>query len=212
MRPASDGPCGGFSSKPDTRSPESTSTMPNWFDFLHEHRESGHGHRRLALEMELDHLLHVHPVDMVGAEDRDQVRAVVVEQVEVLKDGVGGTLVPALAHPHLGRDGSDELVVQDPSELPSVLEMLDKRLRAPLNQHVNRVNSRVYEIGQDEIDNPVLAAKGHRRLGAVAGQRMQPARPALRPSPSQASSLPTHPAVNRLSHPRFILGRRSGPV
>ena len=112
--------------------------------FLDRHRDGRDGHGGFALEMELDHLLHVHPVDMVRAEDRNEIRVVILEQVEVLKDGVGGALVPALAHPHLGRNGSDKLVVQYSAELPSVLEVLDQRLGAPLNQDVNRVNSRIY--------------------------------------------------------------------
>ena len=37
--------------------------------------------------MEVDHLAHVHLVDVVGAEDRDEVRGLVIDEVEVLVHG-----------------------------------------------------------------------------------------------------------------------------
>ena len=102
--------------------------MPKLSAFLHRDRQRRHGHGGVMLDMEVDHLLHVHPVDMVGAEHRDQFGLGVIEQVEILKDRVGGAVVPGLAQPHLGRHRGDEVVGQQPAELPAVLEMLDQRL------------------------------------------------------------------------------------
>ena len=138
------------------------------------HRQRRDGDRRLALHVKLDHLLDVHPVDVVRAEDRDQVRLGIVDKIEILKNRVGGALVPQLAHPHLGRHRDDEVIGQHPAELPSVLEMLDQRLRAPLDEHVDRVDARVDEVGENEIDDAVFAAERDRRLGAIAGQGMKP--------------------------------------
>ena len=151
--------------------------------------------------VELDHLLHVHPVDMVRAEDRNQIGVVILEQVEVLKNGIGGALVPALAHPHLGRNRSDKLVIQYSAELPSIFKVLDQRLGAPLNQDVNRVNSRIHQIGEDEIDDPVLPAKRHCRFGALAGQRMQPA---AEPSGHYHRKRPHCPTLGVLLQARLI--------
>ena len=39
----------------------------------------------------LDHLGRVHPIDVVGAEDDDVVRPLVVDEVEALEDGVGAS-------------------------------------------------------------------------------------------------------------------------
>jgi hypothetical protein len=66
------------------------------------------------------------------------------------------------------------MIGQHASELPSVLEVLDKRLRPPLDHDVNRINARIYEIGEHEIDDSVFAAERNRGLGAVAGKRMKP--------------------------------------
>ncbi len=142
--------------------------------FIDIHRQRRDGNRSLALHVKLDHLLDIHPVDMVRAEHRDQVGLGVVDQIEILKNRIRGALVPQLAHPHLRRDWDDKVVGQHPAELPSVLEMLDQRLRAPLHQNVDRVDARVDEIGENEIDDAIFAAERHRRFGAIAGQRMQP--------------------------------------
>src|SRR4029077_10136979 len=56
----------------------------------------------------------------------------------------------------------------------SVLEMFDQRLRPPLDQYVDRVNSRIDHVGKHEVDDPVLSAERYRRLGAIPGQRMEP--------------------------------------
>jgi len=46
--------------------------------------------------VELDHLPDVHPVDVVRAEDRTTCGSL-LDQVDVLVDGVGRALVPGLA-------------------------------------------------------------------------------------------------------------------
>ena len=137
------------------------------------HRQRRDGYGRLALRVKLDHLLDVHPVDVIRAENRDEVRLGVVDEIEIL-NRVRRALVPQLAHPHLRRHRNDEVIGVDPAELPSILEMLDERLRAPLHQHVDRVDARIGEVGEDEVDDAVPAAERDRGLGAIAGERMQP--------------------------------------
>ena len=60
-----------------------------------------------------------------------------------------------------------------PGELPSVLKMLDQRLRAPLDQDVNGIDAGVDQIGQYEIDDAVFAAERNRRFCAIASQRIE---------------------------------------
>jgi hypothetical protein len=125
--------------------------------------------------VELDHARHVHPVDVVGAEDRHQVRLGLLDQVRVLVDGVGGALVPGLAgRAHLRRHRDHELVLQQPrAALPAVGQVLEQRLALELGEDVDRVDAGVDEVRQDEVDDAVLAAEGHRGLGALLGQREQ---------------------------------------
>jgi hypothetical protein len=106
------------------RIPDDTE-MARLFD---RNRQGGHGHRSLVIDVEANHLLDVHPVDMVRPEYRDQFRLGVVEQVEVLKNRVCGSLIPGFAQAHLGWHRSHKMSRQQPAELPAVLEMLDQGL------------------------------------------------------------------------------------
>src|SRR5579875_3823407 len=97
--------------------------------------------------MEFNHLAYVHAVDMIGAEHRHQIRGIVVNQIKVLKNCVCRSLIPTLPHPHLCGNGDDEMVTNDTAQLPTVFEMLDQRLRPPLDQDVNRVYLRIDKDG-----------------------------------------------------------------
>jgi len=46
--------------------------------------------------------------------------------------------------------------------------MLEQRLAAELGEHVDRMDSRIDEIAEDEIDDPVFASEGNCRLGAFS--------------------------------------------
>ena len=74
--------------------------------------QRGDRHAGAALDVLLDHLARVHAVDVVGAEHDHVVRALVVEQVEVLVDRVGRAGEPARAAAHLRRHRRDVVAQQ----------------------------------------------------------------------------------------------------
>ena len=76
------------------------------------HGDAGDGHPGAAVEVLLPHLPRVHPVDVVRAEDDDQVRALVVDQVQRLEDRVRRAGVPARAEPLLRGHGRDVVAQQ----------------------------------------------------------------------------------------------------
>ena len=120
-------------------------------------------------------LIDVHAVDVIAAEDRHHVRVGLLHQVDVLVDGVGRALIPGLSgRAHLGRHRNHELRLQQAAELPALAQVLQQRLAAELRQHVDRVDSGVDEVAQDEIDDAVLAAKGNGRFGPLLGERIKP--------------------------------------
>ncbi len=49
--------------------------------------------------------------------------------------------------------------------------MLGERLRLVLREHVDGPDARVRQVRQDEVDDPVAAAEGHGRLGAIERER-----------------------------------------
>jgi len=144
------------------------------------HRAGRHRDVGAAREVELDHVAEVHAVDVVGAEDRDQLGAEVADQVEILEDGVGRAPVPALATAHLRRDDGDERLRQPAADAPGAAHVLDERLRLVLHQHVERVDARVDEVAEHVVDDAVARAEGHRGLAARARERLQAVTPPSR--------------------------------
>ena len=140
--------------------------------FRHRDRQAGDGRHGVLLVVEVRHLTDVHLVDVVGAEDQDGVGAEFVDQMKVLKHRVGGPPVPLLPGAHLRRDHGDELT-EGAAGPPGPLHVLRQRLRFVLGQDVNRPNSRVRHVGQDEVDDAVPASEGNGGFGAVEGQRVQ---------------------------------------
>ena len=148
-------------------------------------RNGSDGHFRLFRQVEVDHAGDVHAIDMIAAENGHQVRIGLLDKIDVLIDGVGGAQVPRLVlRAHLCRHVDDEVALQHPTELPSFAQVLQQRLAAELGKHVDGMNSGINQIAENEIDDPVLASEGHRRLGAfpVSGESRVPLpRPARYP-------------------------------
>ena len=186
----------GFSTKSTTWPLASTARLPKL-----EASESGHRARRhrdvgVVLPVERHHLVHVHPVDVVRAEDGHQVGVEVVDQVEVLEDRVRAAAEPHLADPHLRRDDGDEVVGHQAARLPRDAQVLDQRLRHVLDEHVEREDPRVDEVGQDEVDDPVAPAERHRGLAALPREGLETRAPA--PGEDQGE--------NAISRHRWALG------
>ena len=123
--------------------------------------------------MRVHHVLDVHPVDVVGAEDDDVVGVLVVDQVHRLEDGIGAALVPLLACPLLcghGRHVAPEQVRHAPGQRDVPVQ----RVRLVLSQDADLGEVGVGEVGQHEIDESIGAAKWHCWLGPVSRQRHQP--------------------------------------
>jgi hypothetical protein len=142
--------CAGFSSKATTRA--------ELRGFPPRQRARGHGDVGARFLVERQHLVQVHPVDVIGAEDRHHVGVEVVHHVEVLQHGIRGPAVPGRAEAHLRGDDGDEVVGQHAGGPPGQPQVLDERLRLVLHQHVEGRHLRVDEVGQDEVDDAVAGA------------------------------------------------------
>ena len=124
--------------------------------------------------MEMHHLAHIHAVNVVGAEDGDQGRVVLDNQVAILEHGVGGALEPFRALAHLRRHDADELARDDVGQHPGAADMLDQRLRLVLHQQVNRMDIGIDEVAEDEVHDAVAPGERYRRFGAFRRQRVEP--------------------------------------
>jgi hypothetical protein len=140
----------------------------------------------------LHHLLRVHAVDVVGTEDDDVVRPLVVDEVQALEDGVGGAGEPARAEALLGRYRG-HVVAQQRRHPPGHGDVPVQRVRLVLGEHDDLQVAAVDQVGQGEVDHAVQAAEGYGRLGAVRGQGHQPL--ALAPGENDREDLGSHAAT-----------------
>jgi hypothetical protein len=121
----------------------------------------------------LDHLAHIHLVDVVAAEDGDQLRVLVGDDVLTLEDRVRRALEPGEPGPLLRRDGLDELV-EDRREAPDARDVLLEGRALVLRQHLDPAEARVDEVREDDVDDPVSSGEGNSGLGAVERQGVEP--------------------------------------
>ena len=139
------------------------------------HLEAADGHVGLVGDVLLEHDLVVHLVDVVAREHDDMVDAVVLEDVDVLVDGVGGALVPLRLRDALARRQDVEaLVALRAQEVPAALQMADQAVRLVLRGDPDPADARVQRVGEREVDDPGLAAEIDRGLGAPVGELRQP--------------------------------------
>ena len=109
----------------------------------------------------------VHLVDVVAGQDQDRRPSRVLDDVEVLEDRVGGPAVPlrdaAAGDVRLEHPDAAGVAVQIPR--PAHADVVVERARVVLGQDDDVVDVRVHAVGEGEVDDPVLAAERHGRLG-----------------------------------------------
>jgi len=52
--------------------------------------------------------------------------------------------------------------------------VLDERFGLVLREHVDAADSRIDQVAEDEVDDPVAVGEGKRRLGLFGGERIEP--------------------------------------
>ena len=143
--------------------------------------DAGHGHIGALLDVLAQHRLEIHLVDVVAGHDDDEARFVVLDDVEILEHGVGGSEVPVdLRHPLAGWQDVERFVAFRPEEVPAALQMADQAVSLVLRRYGDAADAAVERVRQGEIDDSELAAEIDGRLGADVGQLHQPAAPATR--------------------------------
>ena len=140
---------------------------------LQRHRQRRDGGAGAFFQMEIDHLLDVHAVDVIGAEHQHQIRAVLPDQVDVLVHRIRRALEPFLPAPHLRRHHGDEMFLQQRRQHPGLAHVFDQRLRLVLHQQIDGVDAGIDQVGEHEIDDAIARAERHGRLGTLRRQRMQ---------------------------------------
>ena len=118
-------------------------------------RQAGNGHIGSRVAVALQHRGIVHPVDVISRENQRVLGAASLQQVEVLVDGVRGSLVPRFARPHLRRDQRDVLAQLGVVDGPPVAQVLLQRIGLVLRQHENAAQSGMQAVAEREIDDAI---------------------------------------------------------
>ena len=93
-----------------------------------------HRELRAGFDMLLHHLLEIHAVDVVGADDHHNIRLHVLDDVDGLVDGVGRAEIPVLAKSLLSRNRGD-VVAEQRRKTPHRGNMTVKRMGLVLGEH-----------------------------------------------------------------------------
>ncbi len=132
----------------------------------------GDGHVGPAAAVGRDERLVIHLVDVVAGQDDHEVARVVLDDVHVAQDGVGGAAIPvgdATAR-DVRLEELDAAAVAVEVPRPAQPDVVVERARVVLGQDDDVVDVGVDAVGQREVDDPVLAAERHGRLGPLLRQ------------------------------------------
>jgi hypothetical protein len=139
------------------------------------HLEAADGDIGAGVHMLAQHDFVVHLVDVIAGQQHDVARAVVLDDVHVLVNGVSGSLVPLrLAHPLRRGQHVKTFVSFRAEEVPAALQVADQRVRLILRRDRDAADARVERVTQREIDDTRLAAEIDGRLGAAVRQVVEP--------------------------------------
>ena len=138
------------------------------------HRDRADGNVRGGLEMLPQNAAVIHSVKLIAAEDDIVIDLPLEEVAEVLPDRVGCSLIPLRSLGSLLRGEDLHEARCEIVELETGIDMPVQRHAVELGEHVDAANAGVETIAYRNVDQPVLAAKRHRRLGAFLRQGKEP--------------------------------------
>ena len=126
------------------------------------------------IDVRVDHLVVVHPVEMIAGENQVVVGVVAREVPRRLPHGVGGALIPVrIVRRLLGGQDLDEALAEQVHPV-GLGDVPVERRRVELRQHEDAADVRVQAVADRDVDQPVLAGDRHGRLRSELRQRKQP--------------------------------------
>lgn len=134
-----------------------------------------------GIDVLLQHPFIVHLIDVVAGKNDHVFDAVVLDDVDVLIDGVGRAFIPLrLGDALAGRQNIEALVALGAEEVPAALHVADQRMRLVLRGDADAADAGIQGVRQGEIDDAGLAAEIDGRLGTPVGEFLETASPAAR--------------------------------
>jgi hypothetical protein len=118
------------------------------------HLDAPDSHIGTFADMLLEHEFVVHLVDVIARQDHDELRVIALDDVDVLVDRVGRSLVPqGLGHTLAGGQDVETLVALGSQEVPAALQVTDEAMSFVLGCHGNMPDAGVEGIRKRKVDN-----------------------------------------------------------
>lgn len=125
-----------------------------------------------AVDVLLEHEGVIHLVDVIAGEDEDVLRLLGPDGVDILVDGVRGSLIPGLGDALHRRQDLDKVAQLIGSEgSPALADVAIEGERLVLGEDVHPAKVRIDAVGEGDVDDAVLTGKRYSRLCAIACQR-----------------------------------------
>ena len=136
--------------------------------------QRSHGDVGLPVDVILDELGVVHPVQVIAREDEVVVRVVALEVAHCLPHGVRRALIPVrIVGSLLGRQDFHEAAAER-IEPVSLADVPVERGRVELREDEDPPDLGVQAVADGDVDQAVLAADRHRRFRTAFGEREEP--------------------------------------
>ena len=129
--------------------------------------EGGDGDFGAGFDVLLEHLQVIHFVNMIAGKNKNEIRLFGADGINVLVDGVGGSLIPVLRNAHLRGEDFDEFAVAH-ERGPAAAHVAIEAERFVLSEDENAAEIAIQAIRESDVNDAVNAAEGDGGLGAIA--------------------------------------------
>ena len=129
---------------------------------------------RIGLAVRPQHLVKIHPVQLVAGEDEHVINIRLADALQLLPNGVRGPLIPAGARHRLLSGQNLDKAATERIEFVGLPNVPMKTDRVELSQKVNPVDAAVQAVGNRNVDQPVIPGERHGRFRAMFGERIKP--------------------------------------
>src|SRR5260370_30456714 len=125
-----------------------------------------------GVAMVLEHAAVIHFVNVIAGKDKDELRTLTADGINVLVDGVGRALIPLLRNAHLRREDFD-VVAEAGEGRPAGADVAVQAESLVLSEDENAAEIRIDAIREGDVDDAVESTEWNSRFGAVASERPQ---------------------------------------
>ncbi len=132
-----------------------------------------HGDVRAFLDVVRDHRTVVHLVDVVAGQNEHVLGPMRENEIDILVDRIRRAAIPHGSQLLLRGNRLHEFAELAPQIAPAVLYVLDQRLRLVLREDGDLADAGIHAVGQHEVDDAELTAKGRGRFASVGREVLQ---------------------------------------